>query len=213
MAADTPARRLVRQLKADGITDPRVLEAIAAVPRDRFVPIDQRDLAWENTALPIGHRQTISQPSVVALMTEALDVSPGQKVLEIGTGSGYQAAVLAQMGAEVFTIELVAELAERAAKDLAELGIVKVHVRAGDGNAGWPEEAPFDRIIATAVAPRLPPHLIDQLAPDGILVMPLDERSHGENLVRVTLRPDGEPRIKRFCPVRFVPFVGSEEKN
>lgn len=212
MAADTPAKRLVRQLKTDGIRDSRVLAAIEAVPRERFVPIDQRDLAWENTALPIGHRQTISQPSVVAMMTVELDVSPGQKVLEIGTGSGYQAAILAHMGAEVFTIEFVAELAERAAKDLADLGIANVHVRAGDGNAGWPEEAPFDRIIATAVAPRLPPRLLEQLAPDGVLVMPLDEPGYGENLVRVTLGPNREPRIRRFCPVRFVPFVGSEKK-
>lgn len=210
MPADTPAKRLVRLLKADGIRDQRVLAAMEAVPRDHFVPINQRDLAWENTALPIGHRQTISQPSVVAMMTEALDVAPGHKVLEIGTGSGYQAAVLAHLGAEVYTIEIVAELAERASRDLAELGIATVHVRAGDGNAGWPEEAPFDRIIATAVAPRLPPHLMEQLKPDGVLVMPLDEPEFGENLVRVTRRTDGELHIHRFCPVRFVPFVGSD---
>ncbi len=210
---DSPAKRLARHLKADGIRNPRVLMAIEAVPRDRFVPVDQRDVAWENTALPIGYRQTISQPSVVAMMTEALDVAPGLKVLEIGTGSGYQAAVLAHLGAEVYTIELVPELAERARKDLAALGLNTVHVRAGDGNRGWPEEAPFDRIIATAVAPRLPPHLMEQLAPDGVLVMPLDEPEFGENLVRVTLGPDREPRIKRFCPVRFVPFVGSEREG
>lgn len=209
---DTPAKRLVRQLKADGIEDARVLAAMEAVPRDRFVPMEQRDLAWENTALPIGYRQTISQPGVVAMMTAALDVRPGLKVLEIGTGSGYQAAVLAHLGAEVFTIEYVPELAQRAARDLAAAGVQNVQVRAGDGNLGWPEEAPFDRIIATAVAPRLPPRLLEQLKPDGVLVMPLDQPEFGENLVRVTLGPDGEPRIKRFCPVRFVPFVGSERR-
>jgi len=209
---DTPAKRLVRQLKADGIEDARVLAAMEAVPRDRFVPVEQRDLAWENTALPIGYRQTISQPGVVAMMTAALDVRPGLKVLEIGTGSGYQAAVLAHLGAEVFTIEYVPELAQRAARDLAAAGVQNVQVRAGDGNLGWPEEAPFDRIIATAVAPRLPPRLLEQLKPDGVLVMPLDQPEFGENLVRVTLGPDGEPRIKRFCPVRFVPFVGSERR-
>ena len=208
---DSPAKRLVRHLKAEDIRDLRVLNAMEVVPRDRFVPPEQRDLAWENTALPIGYRQTISQPSVVAMMTEALDVQPGHKVLEIGTGSGYQAAVLAHLGAEVFTIEYVPELAERARDDLAALGVQRVHVRAGDGNAGWPEEAPFDRIIATAVAPRLPPHLMEQLKPDGVLVMPLDQAEHGENLVRVTFGPDGEPKIKRFCPVRFVPFVGSDQ--
>ncbi|MCA8926708.1 MAG: protein-L-isoaspartate(D-aspartate) O-methyltransferase [Alphaproteobacteria bacterium] len=208
---DSPAKRLVRHLKAEGIRDLRVLTAMEAVPRDRFVPLDQRDLAWENTALPIGYRQTISQPSVVAMMTEALDVQPGHKVLEIGTGSGYQAAVLAHLGAEVFTIEYVPELAERARDALAALGVRRVHVRAGDGNLGWPEEAPFDRIIATAVAPRLPPRLMEQLKPDGVLVMPLDQPAFGENLVRVTLGADGEPHIHRFCPVRFVPFVGSAE--
>ena len=205
---ETPVERLVRTIAVDGIRDTRVLDAIRATPRERFVPDDLRGAAYDNTALPIGYRQTISQPGVVAMMTEALAVEPHMRVLEIGTGSGYQAAVLARLAAEVYSVEIVAELGERARHVLAELGVANVHIRVADGNAGWPEEAPFDRIIATAAAKRLPPKLLEQLAADGVLVMPLEEPNGDQNLVRVTKGSDGRPNVSRFCPVRFVPFVG-----
>jgi protein-L-isoaspartate(D-aspartate) O-methyltransferase len=204
------AQRLRREVARSGVRDARVLDAIAAVPRERFVPVECREFAYDNAALPIGYRQTISQPTVVALMTEALAIEPGMRVLEIGTGSGYQAAVLAWLGAEVWSVEIVGPLAERAAEVLADLGLDRVHVRASDGNLGWPEQAPFDRIIATAAAKRIPPTLLAQLAPDGILVMPLEEPDGEQNLVKVTRGPDGLA-VEPFCAVRFVPFVGGED--
>ncbi len=203
---DPRASRLRQLIAAEGVQDTAVLDAIENVPRHRFVPPAEQDIAYGNHPLPIGYRQTISQPFIVALMTEALAVRPGLRVLEIGTGSGYQAAVLAHLGAEVWGVEIVPELAGRAAEVLQELGIETVHARAGDGNLGWPEEAPFDRIIATAAAQEIPPALLDQLKPDGILVMPLEETDGEQNLVKVT-RENGDLRIERFCPVRFVPFV------
>lgn len=193
-------------MASEGIRDEAVLDAIATVPRHRFVPSAEQDQAYDNRALSIGYRQTISQPFIVALMTEALAVQPGLRVLEIGTGSGYQAAVLAHLGAKVWSVEIVPELAARASEVLNDLGVKGVHIRAGDGNLGWPEEAPFDRIIATAAAPEIPPALLEQLKPDGILVMPLEEANGDQNLVRVT-REDGDWRADPFCPVRFVPFV------
>lgn len=205
------ATRLRGELAQSGIRNIAVLDAIENVPRHRFVPPEEQAYAYENTALPIGFRQTISQPYIVALMTEALDVKPGMRVLEIGTGSGYQAAVLAHLGAKVWGVEIVEPLAKGAAKILRELGIESVQVRAGDGNLGWPEEAPFDRVIATAAAREIPPALLDQLKPDGILVMPLEELDGDQNLIKVT-RENGDLRIERFCPVRFVPFVISGEK-
>ena len=203
---DPRASRLRRLIAAEGVQDTAVLDAIENVPRHRFVPPAEQDHAYGNHPLPIGYRQTISQPFIVALMTEALAVRPGLRVLEIGTGSGYQAAVLAHLGAEVWGVEIVPELAGRAAEVMQELGIETVHVRASDGNLGWPEEAPFDRIIATAAAQEIPPALLDELKPDGILVMPLEETDGEQNLVKVT-RENGDLRIEPFCPVRFVPFV------
>lgn len=203
---DPRASRLRQLIAAEGVQDTAVLDAIENVPRHRFVPPAEQDIAYGNHPLPIGYRQTISQPFIVALMTEALAVRPGLRVLEIGTGSGYQAAVLAHLGAEVWGVEIVPELAGRAAEVLQELGIETVHVRASDGNLGWPEEAPFDRIIATAAAQEIPPALLAQLKPDGILVMPLEETDGEQNLIKVT-RENGNLLIERFCPVRFVPFV------
>lgn len=204
--ADKRAARLRRQVADNGVSDAAVLDAIENVPRHRFVPFAEQNHAYDNTALPLGHHQTISQPYIVALMTEALAVTPGLRVLEIGSGSGYQAAVLAHLGAEVWGVEIVPELAGRAAAVLQDLGAKGVHLRTGDGNLGWPEEAPFDRIIATAAAQEIPPALLDQLKPDGILVMPLEEADGEQNLVKVT-RENGDLRIEPFCPVRFVPFV------
>ena len=204
---DPRASRLRRLIAAEGVRDAAVLDSVENVPRHRFVPPAEQDHAYGNHPLPIGYRQTISQPFVVALMTEALAVQPGARVLEIGTGSGYQAAVLARLEAEVWSVEIVPELAAHAAEVLQELGIETVHVRAGDGNLGWPEEAPFDRIIATAAAREIPPALLDQLKPGGILVMPLEEPDGEQNLLKVTFE-DGGVRVERFCPVRFVPFVG-----
>ena len=175
------------------------------VPRHAYVPEPIRDRAYQDSPLPIGYEQTISQPYIVALMTELLEVTPGQKVLEIGTGSGYQAAVLAEVGAEVFTIEIICELAERAKADLIATGYDEIHVRCGDGYQGWPEEAPFERIIVTAAPPELPQALVDQLAPGGRLVVPVGEES--QSLQVVTKDEDGEVHVEDTLPVRFVPMV------
>lgn len=211
--ADKRARTLREQVAGSGVGDTSVLDAIEAVPRHRFVPEEEQAYAYDNTALPIGHHQTISQPTVVALMTEALEVRPGLRVLEIGTGSGYQAAILAHLGAQVWSVEVVPELADQAEAALGAARFEGVRVRTGDGNKGWPEEAPFDRIIATAVARRIPPALLEQLTPDGILVMPLEEADGDQNLVKVTREADGKHRVVPFCPVRFVPFIGGEESS
>ena len=199
------AAELVQLLARSGITDRRVLEAVGAVPRDRFVPLHLIEKAWWDVALPIGARQTISQPYVVAFMTEALDVAGGMRVLEIGTGSGYQAAILARLARDVYSVERIAELGERARKILAELGITNVHVRIGDGRLGWPEAAPFDRIIVTAAADAPPPALLDQLAEGGIMVIPLQDGG-AESLVRLR-RQGGKIVRERLLEVRFVPLV------
>ena len=169
------ARRhaLVRDRLAREITDERVLDAMEVVPRHRFVSPDRRSVAYEDRPLSIGHDVTISQPYVVALMTQLADVQPGERVLEVGTGSGYQAAVLAQLGAEVFGIERIEALATRASTALHELGYERVHVRHGDGHLGWPSAAPFDAVLVTAAAPDVPQALLDQLALGGRLVAPI----------------------------------------
>ncbi len=167
-------RMVETQLKPRGIRCQRVLDAFLKVPRHKFVPEKLQQDAYRDCPLPIGEGQTISQPYMVASMTEALEVEPGHRVLEIGTGSGYQAAILAELGAEVYTVERIPSLAEQAERRLAELGY-RVHLRVGDGTLGWPEEAPFDRIIVTAGAPSLPPPLADQLAEGGRLAIPIDE--------------------------------------
>jgi protein-L-isoaspartate(D-aspartate) O-methyltransferase len=198
--------RLLTELRHD-IHDERVLAAIATVPRAKFVSDDLRAFAYENRPLPIGHGQTISQPLIVAMMTEALELKGDEKVLELGTGSGYQAAILAELTARVVTVERIAPLAERAAAILAELGYDNVQVHLAGDTLGWPEEAPYEGILVTAAAPAIPPGLVEQLAPQGQLVIPVGTHDVQE-LVLVTNSPDG-PTTKRLGPCRFVPLVGT----
>lgn len=187
--------------------DARVRDALASVPRHLFVPERQRSLAYENRPLPIGNGQTISQPYIVAMMTQLADVGDTERVLEIGTGSGYQAAVLAELAADVFTIEIIDALAERAAATLGSLGYDNVTVRAGDGYAGWPDEAPFDAILVTAAPAEVPEPLIEQLAPGGRLVIPVGPEGRTQSL-RVLVKTDGGALETRdVLPVRFVPFT------
>jgi protein-L-isoaspartate(D-aspartate) O-methyltransferase len=200
--------RLVDELLVPaGIRDSATLAAMRIVPRHEFVPREQRGRAYEDIPLPIGHDQTISQPAVVALMTELIQPSPGKRVLEVGTGSGYQAAVLAQAGCRVWTIEIFRPLAEQARARLARLGYTKVTVRHGDGYAGWPDEAPFDAIVVTAAAESIPPKLLDQLAPGGHLVMPVGDQSLEQELVLVEKDSTGRLTSERLYPVRFVPLL------
>lgn len=194
------------QIEARGIRDPRVLAAMRRVPRHLFVPEEVRPAAYEDHPLPIGHEQTISQPFIVAWMSEALQVTPRSRVLEIGTGSGYQAAVLAQIVAEVYTIEIVAPLAESARRTFETLGYTNVHTKHGDGYVGWPEHAPFDAIIVTAAAEQVPQPLIEQLRVGGRLVVPVGGRSGVQRLTVITKGPNGVTRDERM-PVRFVPLV------
>ena len=186
-----------------GITlSPRVLEAMGTVPRHEFVPADVSELAYADSPLPIGHGKTISQPFIVALMVELLDVQPEDRVLEVGTGLGYHAAVLASLAYAVYTVELIPELAEAAARSFARTGIENVAVRAGDGGRGWRENAPFDKISAAAAPEHVPPALIDQLQPGGRIVLPLGP-SDEQTLVLVTKNESGETTTTRILPVRF----------
>jgi protein-L-isoaspartate(D-aspartate) O-methyltransferase len=194
-------------LVAAGIRDSATLAAMRAVPRHEFVPPDQRQLAYEDIPLPIGHDQTISQPAIVALMTELIEPRPGKKVLEVGTGSGYQAAVLAQAGCRVWTMEIFRALAEEARARLERLGYANVTVRHGDGYAGWPEEAPFDAIMVTAAAESIPPALVNQLAPGGRLVMPVGQQFPYQELVLLQKDSAGRVTSRELLPVRFVPFL------
>ena len=187
---------------------PRVLEAMAAVPRDAFVPDDLAPHAWDNRPLPIGDGQTISQPFIVALMTDLLDPEPGDRVLEVGTGCGYQAAVLSRLVAEVYTVEYLPELGRTAEERLAALGRDNVRVRVGDGCAGWPEAAPFDGIIVTAGATRVPDTLVEQLAPGARLVIPVGDGRFGQELRVVVADADGAPETHSVLPVAFVPLRG-----
>jgi protein-L-isoaspartate(D-aspartate) O-methyltransferase len=199
--------RLILGLRSAGITDAAVLGAIESVPRERFVPETFRDQAWEDIALPIGLGQTISQPRVVAMMTEALKVSKRHRVLEIGTGSGYQAAVLARLCRRLYTIERHPALLARAEAILKELGFTNIVTRAGDGMEGWPELAPFDRIIVTAAPAEAPKALIDQLSPEGgILVIPMGRTADSQHLWRITREGDRYGR-ERLWAVRFVPLL------
>lgn len=188
---------------------PSVLAALREVPRHAFVPADLRDLSYRNHPLPIGEGQTISQPFIVAIMTQLLDVQSGERVYELGTGSGYQAAVLGAMGLEVYSVEIVPDLAERAANTLSRLGYDQVHVRAGDGWRGWPEAAPFDGIIVTAAAPRIPEPLIAQLKIGGRLVIPVGEPGTIQQLAVYEKQPSGELEGRAWLPVRFVPVTGT----
>lgn len=220
MAATTPdpitARlRMVRQqLEGPGrdITNRRVLTAMSEVPRHEFVPPEQRAEAYADHPLPIGHGQTISQPYIVALMTQALDPRASDRVLEIGTGSGYQAAVLARVVQHVYSMEIVEPLARRAAADLRRLQITNVTVRAGDGHRGWPEAAPFDAIMVTCAPERVPPALVAQLRDGGRLIIPVGSYEHGQELI--LLRKRGE-RIEQssVIPVRFVPMTGNADAD
>ena len=199
-----------RQIRGRGVRDPRVLEALAAVPRHRFVPPQLQEQAYADTPLPIGSSQTISQPYIVAYMTEALQLPPDATVLEIGTGSGYQAAVLAEVAREVYSIEIVPELAERSARLLGELGYDNVHLRLGDGYRGWPEAAPFDGIMVTAAPDHVPPALVEQLAVGARLVIPVGRRA--QEMRVVTMTEDG-PVSETTLPVRFVPMTGEAERR
>jgi protein-L-isoaspartate(D-aspartate) O-methyltransferase len=194
-----------QQLRSRGITDPRVLDAMTRVPRHLFVPEAQRAGAYGDYPLPIGYDQTISQPYIVGFMTEALDVQREHRVLEIGTGSGYQAAILGELAREVYTIEIVAPLAERARQTLAELGYRNITVRTGNGYAGWPEHAPFDRIMVTAAPDEVPPALVEQLKPDGLMAIPVGRIDQELRILRRT--GDGLQTLKTL-PVRFVPMTG-----
>jgi protein-L-isoaspartate(D-aspartate) O-methyltransferase len=186
---------------------PRVRAALQNVPRDKFVPPMERDLAYLNCPLPIGHRQTISQPFIVAIMTELLDLQPADTVLEIGTGCGYQTAVLAQLAREVATIEVVAELASDARARLLARGYRNIAFKIGDGAAGWPEKAPFDAIIVTAAAAAVPRALIDQLKPGGRLVIPVGAPGATQTLTRIEKAADGKISERAVLPVAFVPLV------
>jgi protein-L-isoaspartate(D-aspartate) O-methyltransferase len=182
------------------------------LPRHEFVPQDVRPFAYENRPLPIGNDQTISQPFIVAIMTHLLDLEADDRVLEIGTGSGYQAAVLASLVDEVFTIEIVPQLGERAGATLQRLGFTNVHTRIGDGYRGWPEEAPFDAIIVTAAAGQVPPPLVEQLKAGGRMIIPVDGNLAAEQLTLIEKRMDGSVTSRQVMAVRFVPFTrdGSE---
>jgi len=195
---------IAEQLRARDIHDPRVLDAIARVPRHIFVPEAQRHEAHGDHPVPIGFGQTISQPYIVGFMTQALHVAADHRVLEIGTGSGYQTAVLAELAREVFSIEIVTELSERARRTLNDLGYGNVRLRTGDGYAGWPEEAPFDRILATAAPRDIPPALVEQLANDGVLVLPVGDWNQE---IRVVQKQQGQVHSRGVLPVRFVPMV------
>jgi protein-L-isoaspartate(D-aspartate) O-methyltransferase len=205
---DEPRRRMVEeQLRARDIEDPRVLAAMGRVPRHLFVPAALRFRAYADHPLPIGNGQTISQPYIVALMTQLAEVEPDDVVLEIGTGSGYQAAVLSEIVREVATIEIVPELADTARTRLAELGYRNVTVRTGDGYLGWKEKAPFDAILVTAAAPEVPPPLVEQLAPGAILVIPVGPQSQVQRLLRIQKAADGTTVTREILPVVFVPLV------
>ncbi len=205
-------RRMAEQIRDRGVTDPAVLAAVETVPRHLFVPADERARAYADQPLPIGSGQTISQPYIVALMTSLLELKPGARVLEVGTGSGYQAAVLSGLAGEVYTIEILKPLAERARRTLAELGYRNVHPRVGDGFQGWPEEAPFDGIIVTAAPPVVPDPLLRQLKVGGRLVIPVGDRNSLQNLLVFTRRADGGFDRASVLPVRFVPMTGEAQQ-
>ena len=210
MVADIEADvRLTRRSLDKQELDPRVLQAMATVPRHELVPERQRDAAYENRPLPIGHGQTISQPYIVAIMTDLLETGANSRVLEVGTGSGYQAAVLAEIVEQVYTMEIVEPLGLRARRDLDRLGYDNIKVRIGDGYYGWEEHAPFDAIVVTAAASHIPPPLIKQLTPGGRMIIPVGSRFMVQQLVLVEKDSDGQVVTRQILPVRFVPLTGS----
>jgi protein-L-isoaspartate(D-aspartate) O-methyltransferase len=202
--ADARARMVEQQIAARGVKDPRVLAAMGKVPRHRFVQPTQAGNAYDDRPLPIGHGQTISQPYIVAYMTELLRLQPGARVLEIGTGCGYQAAVLAEIARQVYSIEIVKPLADGARKTLASLGHANVEVRHGDGYGGWPDQAPFDGIVVTAAPDHVPPALVAQLAVGARLVIPVGDM---DQEIRVITKTASGQREERLIPVRFVPLT------
>ena len=206
----TIARLATMTAESTGVVsfDPAVMAAVGRVHRHEFVPEEVESSAYANRPLPIGHGQTISQPYIVALMTHLLEVESGERVLEIGTGSGYQAAVLAELGTNVHTIEIVEPLARQAQRRLARLGYDGVETRLGDGYYGWPEAAPFGAIIVTAAAGHVPPPLVEQLAPGGVLVIPVGEPFAVQLLLLVHKQENGEVSARQILPVRFVPLTG-----
>ncbi len=189
--------------------DPRVMASLGSTPRHLFVPSDAMRRAYENRPLPIGHGQTISQPYIVALMTDLIDPEPEDKVLEVGTGSGYQAAVLSPLVAEVYTIEIIPQLGIQAKDRLEAQGYDNVRCRIGDGYYGWPEAAPFDAVVVTAVAGQVPPPLIAQLKPGGTMVIPVGHRFGTQHLMMVEKQTNGELVTRQVLPVRFVPLTGT----
>lgn len=192
--------------------DPGVLQAMRVVPRHEFVPEEVRGHAYEDRPLPIGYGQTISQPFIVALMTDLLDVGPGDRVLEIGTGSGYQAAVLSPLVGEVYSIEIVPELGARAASALERLDYDNVETKVADGYYGWPEHAPFDGVIVTAAASHIPPPLVQQLKPGGRMIIPVGGPFAAQQLMLIEKQPDGGITSRQVLPVQFVPFTGAAER-
>ncbi len=208
--ASLDARMVAEQVEARGIEDARVLDALRRVPRAAFVPPEVRWRAHDDDSLPIGHGQTISQPYVVALMTSLLDVGTGQKVLEIGTGSGYQAAILSRLCRRLYTVERSAELLRDAERIFRDLRLNNITTRHGDGGEGWPEQAPFERIIVTAAAPDVPPALLGQLAPGGVMIVPVGETSNTQQLIKCR-RTEAGIDYESLWPVRFVPLVGGVE--
>ena len=205
--AEERARMVATQIAARDVSDPRVLAALREVPRHRFVPAPMDAHAYEDSPLPIGLRQTISQPYIVAKMTELLRLKPTDRVFELGTGSGYQAAVASRIAAEVYTVEIFPELAERAKATIGELGYRNVHVRAGDGTLGWPEKAPFDALLVTAAMPEVPKRLVEQLKPGGRAVMPIGEPDAVQMLIYLEKTESGEIQRRDVFEVRFVPVL------
>lgn len=213
-----PRRAMIRAIEADvratsrstgrDQLDPRVMEVMARVPRHEFVPPSLRGQAYENHPLPIGEGQTISQPYIVALMTDLLDPEPDHVVLEVGTGSGYQAAILAELVGKVYTIEIIETLGRQAGERLKQLGYTNVEIRIGDGYHGWEEHAPFDGIIVTAAAPAVPPPLVEQLKPGGVMVIPVGGGFMAEELTVIRKSEDGRIERREVLPVRFVPLTG-----
>jgi protein-L-isoaspartate(D-aspartate) O-methyltransferase len=208
--ASLRAEMVERNIAARGVRDELVLEAMRKVPRELFVPNNLREFAYEDSPLPIGGEQTISQPYIVAFMTEALMLRGGEKVLEIGAGSGYAAAVLSEIAADVYTVERLGRLADKAAATLADLGYDNVRVLHGDGTRGWPEHAPYDAIVVAAGAPQVPKSLKQQLKVGGRLVIPVGADQRAQELVRVVRISTNQYRSEDIADVRFVPLIGDE---
>jgi len=209
---DQQSKLLIDGIKHKGVGDERVLKALASIPRHKFVDGEYQSSSYDDNPLPIGSGQTISQPFIVAYMTEALKVKETDRVLEIGTGSGYQASVLSRLAKEVYSIEIIPQLSERAQKVLTALGINNIHFKVGDGYQGWSEEAPFDAIIITAAPPEIPEKLVDQLKVGGRLVVPVGNDGT-QWLLRLTKKDDGSVERETLLPVRFVPMVPGSKKQ